>query len=377
MLTPAATPAECAVTDPVVSAESAGLRYVADQSAGIVRQRVGKGFRYLDPRGRAIRDAATRARIRSLAIPPAWDRVWICPFDNGHLQATGFDDRGRKQYLYHPRWREFRDAAKFDRLAEFARALPAIRRRVNRDLKQRGLPRSRVLAAVVRLLEGTLIRVGNGEYSRQNGSYGLTTMRDEHVRVTRGRIRFEFRGKAGVEHQIDLHDPRLARIVRQCQDLPGQELLAYVGEDGAVRDVTSADVNDYLRTVSGQDFTAKDFRTWSATVFAAEGLARSGGFSSQRVARQRVNEVLDRVAQQLGNTRAICRKCYVHPTIVQRYMGGTLSNTLAELGQRPARLAGLSKPEQDVLALLENDIRGRQPKRTPRKLLARRGLTAA
>ena len=254
------------------AAREAGLRYSTDSRPGWTRHRAGRGFSYRDTDGSTIRDAETIARIRALAIPPAWTDVWICPWPNGHLQATGRDARGRKQYRYHARWRARRDTDKFDRMLAFAKALPRIRKRCDADLARRGLPREKVLAAVVRLLELTLIRVGNDEYARLNRSFGLTTLRDRHVRVERSAIRFRFRGKSGKQHEVGLRDRRLARVVRTCQELPGQELFQYVDEDGLVRDVTSDDVNDYLRQVGGGAFTAKDFRTWAGTVLAYRAL---------------------------------------------------------------------------------------------------------
>src|SRR5436190_10175993 len=251
------------------AAKEAGLRYTSDDRPGIRRRRRGRSFQYIRPDGGAITDAAERARINALAIPPAWTDVWICPSPNGHLQATGRDARGRKQYRYHPRWREVRDEVKYGRLIKFAEALPSIRMRTNADLAKSGLPREKVLAAVVQLLEKTLIRVGNEEYARQNGSIGLTTMRDAHAKVSGSTVRFEFRGKSGIRHAVDLNDRRLAAIVKACRDLPGYELFQYIDDDGTRQVIDSCDVNDYLREICGSDFTAKDFRTWSGTVLAA------------------------------------------------------------------------------------------------------------
>jgi DNA topoisomerase I len=281
------------------SAEEAGLRYVSDRRPGITRKRNGKGFSYLTSDGTAVRDAETLARIRSLAIPPAWQKVWICPSAEGHIQGTGYDARRRKQYRYHPRWREVRDQEKYGRMIAFAQALPRIRRRIDRHLKCPGLPRAKVLAAVVRLLEATLIRVGNDEYAKSNHSFGLTTMRGEHVQINGSTICFEFRGKSGREHEIDLNDRRLARIVAQCQELPGQELFQFVDEKGEVRDVGSQDVNEYLREISGEDFTAKDFRTWAGTVLAAKVLQEFKEFDSQAPAKRNVVLAIEHVAARL------------------------------------------------------------------------------
>ena len=342
--------------DPVTSAKVAGLRYVNDlRMPGIRRVGSKQRVRYLDPAGRRIRDRAVLERIRSLAIPPAWTDVWICPDEHGHLQATGRDARGRKQYRYHPRWREVRDEVKYGRLIAFAQALPAIRRRTNRDLLQSGLPREKVLAAVVQLLEKTLIRVGNEEYARQNGSVGLTTMKDGHAKVQGGRVRFEFRGKSGIEHAIDLEDRRLAKIVKACRDLPGYELFQYVDSEGRRQAIDSADVNAYLREITGEDFTAKDFRTWAGTVLAAQALAEVATFTSQREAKRNVVHAIESVAKRLGNTKAVCRKCYIHPAILDSYMDGATIQTI----KARARLARgmLSGEEAAVVGMIEKRLR--------------------
>jgi DNA topoisomerase-1 len=255
-------------------------------------------------------------------IPPAWTQVWICPDPRGHVQATGRDARGRKQYRYHPRWREVRDQAKYGRLIAFAKSLPVIRRRTGADMKQAGLTRRKVLAAAVQLLEKTLIRIGNEEYARENGSIGLTTMRDRHAVVKGTHVHFEFKGKSGVAHAIDLHDVRLARIVKACRDLPGHELFQYVDDEGSRHTIDSADVNEYLREVSGEDFTAKDFRTWAGTVLAAKALSEAAGPRSHADARRRVVAAIESVAKKLGNTKAVCRKCYIHPVVVDAYLSG-------------------------------------------------------
>src|SRR6476661_3255851 len=289
------------VADPA-EARQIGLRFSCDEDPGIHRRKRGRGFQYLDDDGAAVADADVIARIEELAIPPAWTSVWICPLPNGHLQATGRDARGRKQYRYHAKWREVRDEVKYGRLIAFAAALPAIRRRTSADLKRAGLPREKVLAAVVQLLEKTLIRVGNDEYARQNGSFGLTTMKDGHAKISGGRVRFAFKGKSGIEHAIDLDDRRLAMIVKACRDLPGYELFQYLDDDGRTQTIDSADVNAYLREISGQDFTAKDFRTWAGTVLAAQALAEVERFSSNAEAKRNVAKAVESVAKRLGNT---------------------------------------------------------------------------
>ena len=341
-------------TDPVAAARAGGLRYVTDGIAGIRRRRAGKGFTYVDAEGARVDDAETLARIRALAIPPAWSDVWICAYHNGHLQAVGRDSRGRKQYRYHSRWREVRDEAKFDRLVDFARALPAIRRRVGHDLSADGLPKEKVVATVVRLLDTLWVRIGNPEYARENESFGLATMRDEHVRISGPRIRFRFRGKAGKEHELDLQDPRLARIVKKCRDLPGQELFQYV-EDGEARPLGSDDVNEYLRETTGQDFTSKDFRTWAGTVLAATALRLAGGFRSQREAKRKITRAIEAVATQLGNTPAVARASYVHPQILEAYLDGDLG-TLTSSPKRRSRY-GLRADERWVLDLLRRRLR--------------------
>jgi DNA topoisomerase I len=311
-------------TDPVISARIAGLRYVTDRTPGIRRIGTGKTFRYINSIGRVIRDAATIGRIRSLTIPPAWTEVWVCPDPNGHLQAVGRDARRRKQYRYHPQWREVRDSTKFDRMAAFGKVLPKIRSRVRFDLKRPGLPREKVLATIVRLLETTLIRVGNEEYSKHNQSFGLTTLRNHHVAISGAKVNFYFRGKSGIKHEISVKDSDLAKIVRRLRDLPGYELFQYVDENGDTRSIGSTDVNEYLREISGEDFTAKEFRTWAGTVLAVQALCRCGPFNSQKRAKKNVNLAIERVAERLGNTVAVCRKCYIHPAVLDAYMEGRL-----------------------------------------------------
>ena len=327
--------------------------YTTDQESGFRRISRGRGFVYLDTRGRVIRDADVLARIRSLVIPPAYRDVWICPHENGHLQATGRDARGRKQYRYHPRWRTHRDATKFDRMLEFGRALPRIRRRVARDLRQSGLPREKVLATIVRLLEGTLVRVGNEEYVRDNGSFGLTTLRDRHVAVKGQTVQLEFRGKRGVVHRVTLEDRAVARIVADCRDIPGQELFQYLDENGTRGRINSSDVNDYLREASGGPFTAKDFRTWFATVHALELLCASNA-DTQREARKQIAETVAVVARRLHNTPAISRKCYIHPQVFTAFTDGRL--------QQLKRMA----PPQLLRSLLSPTRKRREPTRQRR-----------
>jgi DNA topoisomerase I len=339
--------------DPSESAVEAGLRYVTDAMPGIRRRRAGKGFTYLDAGGRRITDRATLARIRSLAIPPAYADVWISPHPNGHIQATGRDARGRKQYRYHPRWREVRDETKFGRMLAFSGALPRIRKRVEQDLSRPGLPREKVLATVVRLLELTGIRVGNDEYARNNQSFGLTTLREDHVEVLGSTMRFEFRGKSGKVHRASLSDRRLARIVARCQSLPGEELFQYVDDEGVHQTIGSSDVNDYLREMAGDDFTAKDFRTWSGTLLALRALEELGPAPSEREAKSTIVAAIDRVAERLNNTRAICRKYYVHPVILEAYLTGTLLQTSPN-GTRAAAVGanGLRPEEHGLVRLL-------------------------
>jgi DNA topoisomerase I len=342
-----------ASADPPAAADAAGLIYVTDDTPGISRRRVGAGFRYLDASGARIADAAVRARIRALAVPPAWTEVWICTSARGHLQATGRDARGRKQYRYHDEFRTVRDSAKFDRLLAFAAQLPRIRATTTEQMAQPGLSREKVLATIVQLLDRTMIRIGNADYARQNKSYGLTTLRDRHVQVNGSELRFSFTGKGGKAWQLKLHDRRLAKVVKAAQELPGQDLFQYLDEQQQRRNVTSSDVNDYLRDITGQDITAKDFRTWAGTVLAALALHQIGAGATQTAAKRNLREAINRVAGHLGNTAAICRKCYVHPVVAERYLGGALRlrlNAKADIAEQMAR--GLSQPEQAVLRLL-------------------------
>jgi DNA topoisomerase-1 len=324
-----------------VVAREAGLRYSSDDRPGITRRRVGRGYSYRDPSGAPIRDREVLGRIRALAIPPAWTDVWICPWPNGHLQATGRDARGRKQYRYHARWHARRGSDKFERMIAFADALPRIRARCEADLARPGLPREKVLAAVVRLLELTLIRVGNDEYARLNRSFGLTTLRDRHARIKGSEVRFRFRGKAGRMHEVGLRDRRLARVIRRCQELPGQELFQYVDEAGEVRDVTSDDVNAYLRDAigaedGGEAFTAKDFRTWAGTVLAYRAL-RALEPAEGTAGRKAVVEAVRQTADRLGNTPAVARGSYVHPAVLEAYLDGSLGGALVEVAEEQAR----------------------------------------
>ena len=306
--------------EPVESARAAGLRYVSDEQPGIRRLKAGGGFRYVDASRRIVSDENILKRIRSLAIPPAWTDVWICAREDGHLQATGRDAKGRKQHRYHPLWREVRDATKYDRMIEFGETLSRIRRRVVRDFARPRLGREKVLATVIRLIDVTSIRVGNDEYAKNNRSFGLTTLRDEHARIRGGRVRFSFRGKSGKQHSIEVEDGRLAKVVKNCQDIPGQELFQWIDDDGRRHDVTSGDVNEYLREISGSDFTAKDFRTWAGTVLAEEALRATAEFRTQREAKKNIKQAIAVVAEKLGNTVAVCRKCYVHPFLLDGYL---------------------------------------------------------
>lgn len=322
----------------------AGLAYVHDDEPGITRRRSGAGFAYRKA-GRAVRDKKTLARIRALAIPPAWSDVWICAKENGHLQATGRDARGRKQHRYHPRFREHQESAKFDHLADFAKALPTIRRRINGHMRKQGLPREKVLAAIVHLLDTTLIRVGNDEYARSNKSYGLTTLKDQHADVQGEKLRFVFTGKSGKSWRLTLKDRRVAKIVKAAQDLPGQRLFQYEDDEGAARSVNSTDVNGYLRDISGREISAKDFRTWGGTVLAAAELSAFEKPDTKAVAKANIKAAIDDVAGSLNNTPAICRKCYVHPAVLEAYENG-------DFRLRKANRVGLSEHEASVLNFL-------------------------
>lgn len=335
-----------APTDPEASAQAAGLVYVSPDSPGLTRRRSGRGFRYLDAHGRAVSGAAALARIRALVIPPAWREVWICPDPDGHIQAVGQDEKGRRQYIYHPRFRARRDAAKFEHLIDFAEALPALRARVDADMKRGGRDRRAVLATVAHLLETTMIRVGGAAYARDNGSFGLTTLRSRHVKIDGGELRFQFKGKSGRIWRLSVRDRRVARLVKSCQDLPGQDLFQYLDEAGERRTVTSADVNAYLKEISGRDITAKDFRTWNGTVLAAAALAEGEAAHSPSARKRALAKAMAKVAARLGNTVAVCRKCYVHPAISETFLEGALV-----LDQR-SEPNGLEPGEAAVLAFL-------------------------
>lgn len=348
---------------PLIAARAAGLRYVNDDESGLRRRRHGRGFSYRDADGRAVRAPQTLARIRALAIPPAWRDVWICADERGHIQATGRDVRGRKQYRYHLLWRELRDEAKYERTIAFAEALPRLRRRVARDLRRPGLPREKVLAAIVRLLEATLLRVGNEEYARANRSFGLTTLRDRHARIRGSVFKLSFRGKGGRRHEVGLRDRRLARIVRECQELPGQRLFQYVDEEGLPQSVDSDDVNEYLRRAMGDGFSAKDFRTWAGTVLAARALRTATEVEAEsRAAQKMLVQAVEEVARQLGNTPAVCRSCYIHPALIDAHLGGTLLDRLSEpaSGERARGAVGLRSEERAVLALLRRQLAERR-----------------
>lgn len=315
-------------SDPTQSAVLAGLRYVSTEGDGIRRLRKGKSFRYVGPNGKSITTKEDLDRIRALVIPPAWEDVWICPLKNGHVQAVGRDAKGRKQYRYHAQYRQVRDQTKFSKMLVFGAALPKIREQVEKDLSLPGLPKDKVLAAVVKLLDTTSMRIGNDEYKKQNDSFGLTTLQDQHVTFSGAKMRFKFRGKSGQQQDISLSDARLARIVKKCQDLPGYELFQYVDEGGNVCDITSSDVNEYIRQIAGEDFTAKDFRTWGGTGYAALVLEEKGTASTQTDARKNVVDAIKSVSAKLGNRPATCKKYYVHPAVLEAYEDGTLFNIL-------------------------------------------------
>jgi DNA topoisomerase-1 len=336
---------------PAAAARAAGLQYVSDHGPGIRRRRAGAGFVYAAPSGSRIRAAAELVRIRALAVPPAWKDVWICPDASGHIQATGRDARGRKQYRYHPRWRAFRDDHKYERLSAIGQVLPAVRGRVDRDLARPGLPREKVLALMVRLLESTLIRVGNAEYARENRSFGLTTLRATHLDVSGSRLRFRFRGKSGKDHSVGLQDPRLSRILRRCQELPGQELFRYLDAGGQPRRIGSGDVNHYLRGVARCELTAKDFRTWGATMRAAWALRELPPPRSKADGKRNVTRAIEEVSRRLGNTVSTCRRCYVHPAVVEAYLEGSLHSALRR-ARRSNGGSRLRPHESAVLAFL-------------------------
>ncbi len=346
------------IVDPREAAETVGLRYVNDGQPGIKRQKRGKGFRYLSANGEAITDPKALERIRKLVIPPAWSDVWICKSANGHIQATGRDAKGRKQYRYHDRFREIRDSTKYDHMLEFAAALPDIRTRVDADMRRRGLPREKVLATVVHLLESTMIRIGNSGYAKQNKSYGLTTLKNQHVKVEGAELRFQFKGKSGKIWRLRVKDRRVARIVRESQELPGQHLFQYIDDDGGQREVSSGDINAYLKEISGREITAKDFRTWNGTVLAALALAEYEKVDSQAAAKRNIRSAIENVAARLGNTPTICRKCYIHPEVLDSYLSQSLtSEALAKVeAELRGEVAKLRPEEAVVLAFLQRRL---------------------
>ncbi len=341
--------------EPALLAAKAGLRYVADSEEGYQRQRWGRGFTYRDMEGKTVREQALRQRFAALVIPPAWQEVWICADEKGHIQATGRDDAGRKQYIYHPRWGAVRDYIKFERLVLFAEALPNLRARVAVDLRKRKLTQAKVTALVVRLLEETLIRIGNSQYAKQNDSYGLTTLQDDHAVIEKSGVLFEFRGKSGKEHEVALRDRRLARLVKACQDLPGQHLFQYLDEDGEVCALESGAVNEYLRTVTACEFTAKDFRTWGGTIKTAHLLHQAGALDSDKAIEQAITTAIKGTAEELGNTPSICRDHYIHPAVLDRYRDQTLLALYGRIAtNHQAEKHGLTLDEAVVLEIIRN-----------------------
>jgi DNA topoisomerase I len=364
------------IVDPRDAAESAGLRYVSDGRPGIRRKKAGTGFSYGRADGSKLTEKDVLKRIKALVIPPAWTEVWICPFADGHLQATGRDAKGRKQYRYHPRFREVRESTKYEHVVAFADALPAIREKVQEHMALRGLRREKVLATVVHLLETTLIRVGNDDYAKQNNSYGLTTLKNRHVSVDGNEVRFRFTGKSGKQWSLRVRDRRIAKIIKACQDLPGQELLQYVDEAGNCQDVTSSDVNDYLKEVTGKDITAKDFRTWAGTVLAAMALNELESFDSAAQAKRNLRAAIEKVAGKLGSTPTICRKCYVHPEVLNSYLDGKLVLELKEKAESELRgdVQSFKPEEAAVLALLRGRL-AKEAERPAAKSSARKPLS--
>jgi DNA topoisomerase-1 len=369
-----------AIVDPRDAAEWAGLKYVSDIRPGIRRKKTGAGFTYTRADGSRLTEPEVLKRIKTLAIPPAWTDVWICPFPNGHVQATGRDAKGRKQYRYHARFREVRESTKYEHVVAFANALPSIREKVREHMGLSGLPREKVLATVVHLLETTLIRVGNDDYARQNNSYGLTTLKNRHVALNGSEVRFRFTGKSGKQWSLRVRDRRVAKIIRACQDLPGQELLQYVDEQGSCQDVTSTDVNDYLKEITGKDITAKDFRTWAGTVLAAMALAEVESFENAAQAKRNLRNAIEKVSARLGNTPTICRRCYIHPDVMSSYMDGSLVLQIKSQAENELRggVGNLKPEEAAVLALLRSRLareaeqpESAQPKASRRKRRAR------
>ncbi|MFG3598278.1 DNA topoisomerase IB [Bradyrhizobium sp. RDI18] len=347
-----------AIVDPRDAAESAGLSYVSDERPGIRRKKAGTGFSYTRPDGSKPIGPDALKRIRALAIPPAWTDVWICPFPDGHIQAIGRDAKGRKQYRYHARFREVRESTKYGHVVAFADALPSIRETVREHMALGGLPREKVTATVVHLLETTLIRVGNDDYARQNNSYGLTTLKSRHVAIEGNEVRFRFTGKGGKQWSLHVRDRRLAKIIRACQELPGQELLQYIDEQGNCQDVTSTDVNEYLKAITGKDITAKDFRTWAGTVLAAMALSELESLDSAAQAKRNLCSAIEKVSARLGNTPTICRKCYIHPEVLNAYLDGNLVLEIKLQAESEPRSAveNLKPEEAAVLALLRGRL---------------------
>jgi DNA topoisomerase-1 len=353
-----------ACAQPLLSDVPSDLVWCDDREPGIRRRRAGKGFTYLTSAGRRVTSESTLQRIKALAIPPAWTDVWISADASGHLQATGRDAKGRKQYRYHPQYRAHRESAKFERLYEFGLALPAIRKQIARDIRRRGMPKEKVIATVIRLLESTLVRVGNKEYARDNGSFGLTTLRDQHAKFTPTSVRLAFKGKHGIATDVTVRDRRLSRIVKQCQDLPGQVLFQYVGDDNAPHPITSTDVNEYLREVTGLPVTAKDFRTWMGTLLATSAFAALSPPRSETVARRAIVRVCETVGAHLGNTPTVCRSSYVHPNVIEWYRDGSLTERWRAIPARGS--TRLVEEERKLLALLR-----------PRASSSRRGTVRA
>lgn len=346
-------------------AEYAGLVYVNDQKPGITRIRKGDHFNYIGTNGKTIKDPNEIQRIRSLAIPPAYKDVWICPKPNGHIQATGRDAKGRKQYRYHKRWKEFSDETKYNKMIAFAQALPRLRKRLNRDMSLSGMPKEKVLATIVHLLEVTLIRIGNEEYAKENKSYGLTTLRNQHVEVNGSKINFKFNGKSGKKHFISLQDRHLANIVKRCKELPGQDLFEYEDEEGKPVSISSTDVNDYLQRMTDDNFTAKDFRTWAGTVLAYLALQQFKKFDNEAEAKKNIVQAIESVSKKLGNTPTVCRKCYVHPEVFNAYLDGTLIKTIKQRAEQELleSLEDLSSEESAVLAFLQQRLEKELKKR--------------
>jgi DNA topoisomerase-1 len=357
---PSSATEPASIVHPKDAARAAGLRYVSDSQPGMRRKNAGKRFTYVYPGGTRVEDQANLKRIRSIVIPPAWTDVWICLYPHGHVQATGRDTRGRKQYRYHPTFREVRESTKYEHMMVFTRALPGLRTTVREHMALRGLPRQKVLATVVHLLETTLIRIGNDDYARPNDSYGLATLKNRHVEVDGAQLRFRFTGKSGKRWSVAIKDRRVAKVIKACQELPGQELLQYLDEEGNPQDVTSADVNEYLREITGENITAKDFRTWAGTVLAGVALSEFQSFDSTANAKKNVRAAVERVASRLGNTATICRKCYIHPELLNSYLEGSLIAQMKAGAEREVRdnMHGLSAEEAAVLAILRQRLNG-------------------